>query len=554
MESNFLTPVKLWEDFNPKQDPLKVSIIENIEVNGFPTRSLFFTALHDGNGEIRAYAKIVSPPTSIQNQKRNKQKFILYIPDIKEGQDIDEKLRDFASRDYTVAVVDLLGSGERHTLYPESFAYGKYVNAKRNLHNCTPNATASPMFLWAKILRRFLSVVEEYYPNVKPVCVAERAGNELLWPLVAFDTRIYGGLSILGSGFGSFLGFNKPTIKENDDNAHKWEMALSPQSYVKFTACPILIVTCANNDSGEFDKLDNLVRLLPEQSLCSTIVSNRLSKQISETSYASMWRWLEGRYSAKKELPKSPDLTYGVENGKLVITVSPDESEKKVSMVSVYYSYDEPNPEYRNWHTIKGKNETDYKFNITVSEHDKEIYTYANVQYRDNVEIASTPIKIGLDNLKTITRRRITPNKLLFDTSKENDFFAETDDVVLKDFTCMKEELESGLSGICVRKGKLVSFNVNEQRTLNANGMLQMSVYTITERNIIIRLTTLEDGKYKRYDAKAYIPAGFDWQKLKFDADDFRDDKQIGMDGWNNLKKIEIINAEGILFNNMLWV
>lgn len=549
MESNFLTPVKLWESFNPKKDPLRISIVENTDNGEFSSRSLFFTALTDGSSEIRAYAKILSPSSS----KKNKQKFILYIPDIKEGQNLDEKLKDFASRDYTVAVVDLLGVGKRCTIYPEAFAYGKYVNAKKNLHNCTPNATVSPMFLWAKILRRFLTVVEEFYPNVKPICVAERAGNELLWPIIAFDQRIYGGLTILGSGFGSFLGFNKPTIRENDDNAHKWEMALSPQSYVKFTACPILIVTCANNGSGEFDKLDNLVRLLPEQSLCSTIVSNRLSKQISETSYASMWRWLAGRYSAKKELPKSPDLHYSVEKGKLVINVTPDESEKKVTKVSVYYSYDEPDPEYRNWHKIMGKNETDYKFNITVSEYDKEIYTYANVQYRDGVEIASTPIKIVLDGLN-IARRRITPNKLLYDTSMDKNFFAETDDVVLKDSNCHVKTLDSGLSGICVQKGMLVSFNVNESRTLNTSGMLQMSVYSIAERNIILRLTTLENGKYKKYTAKAYIPGDFDWQKLKFDSDDFRDEKQFALEGWNNLKKLEIINAEGILFNNMLWV
>lgn len=547
MESRYLTPVQLWQDFNPKKDPLRVSIIENRTDGAFLWRSLYFTAVLD-DVEIRAFAKIVSPVS-----QKNKQKFILYIPDISVYNDLDERLIDFASRDYTVAYVDLSGAGARRTIYPEKYAYGKYENAKNNLHNCTPSAVASPMFLWARILRRFLSVVEEYYPRVKPVCVAERAGNELLWQLVAFDKRIYGGLSILGSGLGSFLGFNKPTIAETDDNAHKWEMALSPQAYVKFTICPILIVTCANHASGEFDKLDNLVRLLPEQSLCSTIVSNRLSKQITETSYASMWRWLEGRYSAKKELPKSPDLHYSVDNGKLVIDVDPDESEKKVSKVSLYFSYDEPNPEYRNWHCIMGKNETDYKFNITVYEKDKEIYTYANVQYRDGVEIASTPIKIDLDGLN-IARRHITPNKLLFDTDMELTFFAETDDVVLKDGICTVKRDERGLPGVTVEKGNLVGFNVNEKRKLCTDGILQISAYSLRERNIIIRLTTLENGKYKGYTAKVYLDGGFVWQKIRLESDDFRDEKQIGLENWDNIKKLEIIDAEGVLFNNMLWV
>ena len=548
MESRYLTPVQLWQNFNPRRDPLRVSVLENTEKDGFIWRSLFFTALTDGDNELRAYARIVSPV----NQK-NKQKFILYIPDIKINYDLDEVIMDFASRDYTVAYVDLSGEGNKHTIYPGIFEYGKFALAKDNLHNCTPSAEASPMFLWARILRRFLSVVEEYYPKMKPVCVAERGGNEILWQLVAFDSRIYGGMTILGSGLGSFLGFNKPTIAENDYNAHKWEMALSPQAYVKFTICPILIVTCANHESGEFDKLDNLVRLLPEQSLCSTIVSNRLSKQITETSFASMWRWLEGRYSAKKELPKSPDLAFTVESGKLVIDVVPDETDKKVSKVSLYYSYDEPNPEYRNWHCIMGKNETDYKFTLAVSERDHELYTYANVQYRDGVEIASTPIKIDLDSLN-ITRRRITPIKLLYDTDMELSFFAQTDDVVLRDGTCTIKKDKDGLPGVTVDKGILVSFSVNEKRKLSAEGILQISAYSITEKTITIRLTILENDKYKEYTAEAYLSGGFNWQKLKFQSDDFRDNKHIGLDNWDNLKKIEIINAEGVLFNNMLWV
>lgn len=548
MESKYLTPVQLWQDFNPKKDPLRVSVIENKADDTFLRRSLFFTAFLDGDGEVRAYAKIVSPV----NQK-NKQKFILYIPDIHDQGNIDERLTDFASRDYTVATVDLSGEGIRHTSYPSAYSYGKYQNAIDNLHNCTPSAEASPMFLWARILRRFLTVVEEYYPKVKPVCVAERSGNELLWQLIATDKRIYGGLSILGSGLGSFLGFNKPTIAETDDNAHKWEMALSPQAYVKFTTCPTLIVTCANNESGEFDKLDNLVRLLPEQSLCSTIVSNRLSKQITETSYASMWRWLEGRYSAKKELPKSPDLKYSVESGKLMVDVAPDESDKKVSKVSLYYSYDEPNPEYRNWHCSMGKNETDYRFALTVCEKDMEIYVYANVQYRDGVEIASTPIKIELEGLN-VTRRRITPNKLLYDTDMELTFFAENDDVVLKNDTCSIKRDDRGLPGVTVEKGTLVSYSVNEKRKLWTEGILQISAYSITSKNILIRLTILDDGNYKEYTAKAFLDGGFAWQKLMISCDDFRDEKQLALENWDNIKKIEIIDAEGVLFNNMLWV
>ena len=545
--SDFLTPIQIWRDFDPVKDPLDVSIVSSESDGQFIKRVLFFTALSDEDGEVRACVKMVLPVA-----QKNKQKFVLFLPEIDSNSDYEPNMREMASRDYTVAMVDLYGEGVDSTRYMGAYDYGRVEAARGKFHNATPNAFASPVFLYARILRRFLTLVEAHFPKAKPICFAERSGNELLWQLVAMDNRIYGGMSVLGSGFSYYLGFHREE-DPNDDNFHKWEMALSPQAYVKFVACPVLLVTAANNKSSEFDRLDSVVKLLPEQSLCSTIVANRLSNQITETVYNSMWRWVEGRYSARKEIPKRPDISYSVKDGNLTFNVDPDESEKKAQLVSLYYSYDEPNPEYRNWHCIAGKNEDDYLFQIEVCERDRVVYAYANALYRDGVEIASTPIMVDLDRL-ALTRKRLRPIRLLYDTEMENCFVAETfKDVVLKDDVLQLGKSASGIPGIGVKEGVLVGYNVGETRRLDTDGKLQISAYSLAKKEITVRLTVDRDG-YKTYSAKHKLESNVNWQKLIFGPNDFRDKANKSMETWDDMKKIEIIDAEGVLFNNMLWI
>lgn len=547
MESKYLTPVQLWQDFSPERGDLNVSIIENSSDGVYLKRSLYFTALKQGEDEVRAYAEIISPVNL-----KNKQRFILYIPDLDDYNNQQEDIKSIVDRDFAVAWVDLSGKGIRATSYNGAYSYGAFENVT-DRHNCTPSAEACPIFLWARILRRFLTVVSIYYPKAKPIGFAERSGNELLWQLVAMDMRLYGGMSILGSGLGSFLGFNRLIVDESDDNAHKWEMALSPQAYIKFTTCPVLIVTSTNNSSGEFDRLDDLVRLLPEPSLCSTIVANRLCNQITETANASMWRWVEGRYSVKKDLSKSPDISYKVVDGDLVFTVVPDEEEKKVSSVTLFFSYNEHNPEYRSWGSVTNRASDGYSFDVNVCERDTVVYAYANVLYRDGTELATTPIKVELEALN-LNRIRLAPQRLLYDSEMDNSFFAETDGILLKDDTCSVKKSEPGTPGITVEKGSLISFNVNERRRLNTDGKLQFYAYSLVDKDIIIGITVLKDDEYKVYSATLHLEGAVAWQRLTLAHSDFRDEKNKGMEDWSNMKKLEIKQAEGVLFNNMLWV
>lgn len=541
MEAKFLTPIQLWQDFEPDGtlDVNYVSVQSDEEVT---IKELYFNAVKEEEGAVRAYARIYIPNASGKNTK----KFILYLADPQD--DPIPNVVDIASRGYAVGYVDLSGSGEAATAYSGSLSYGRYEEAKNNLHNCTPSAKASPVYLWARIQRRFLSLIADMLPKAKVIAFGANVTNEILWPLCAMDARIYGGVSVLGSGV---VQMDDDSTIATDENAQKWAIAMSPQAYAKYTACPMLIVTAANHVSCTIEKLDSLVKLMPEPEMCSTVVSNRLCTQITDSSYFTLWRWVEGRYTARKELPKSPVVNYKITPAGIECSVAVDTSDKKATSVSLYYAYDETYPPYRAWRAITVRGDEEPRFVVKIAATDKLVYAYASVRYRDGVEMASTPIRIVLDD--TTPRHKLIPSKLLYDTSMEMAFFAETKGIMLDSSIYGVGKSPDGISGFYTDKGDLVSFCVGETRRLRAEGCLQISAYTTEERTITMIITVRRDGTYHDYTAPILLRASEAWQRVSLDADDFRDENMLPMSDWSCMKKVRIRHAQGVLLNNMLW-
>jgi len=541
MEARFLTPVQLWQDFDPTKQPLDVNYVSNETVDGIAVKTLFYNAIADEGGKVRAFARLYLPDPKGK-------KMIVYVSDF--GDPSLDAVKEIAQMGYNVGVVDLIGEGGVCTEYSGDYEYGRWSRAQHGLHNCLPSAQASPVFLWTRMISRFVTLVMDLFPKVKPIVIGARQANEIVWPLCAMDDRLYGGVSLLGWG----MTVHKEHLSlEEDENVHKWEIALSPSAYAMYTVCPMLIVTSTNHESHAFDNLDKLMTLLPEASMCATVVSNRLHSQMSGTSYHTLWRWIEGRYFARKELPQNPELTYTVGEEGIQFAVTPDQSDKKASSVSLFFTYDEKDPEYRSWQSQSARAEEESTlFTVDIAECDKELVAYACVRYRDGVEIASTPITIALT--PDMPRKRLTPTKLLFDTSMDITFFAETTGVTIPDDVFGVGHDPEGIQGIVTKEGKLISYCVGEKRRLLPSGSLQIWAYTTSTREFEVKMTVYREGEYRVYTAHPYLEGRKVWQRFVLDADDFRDEDRLSMEDWSGMKKIEFDHAEGILFNNMLWV
>ncbi len=546
METKFLTPIQLWQDFNPIKDLLETAITSYSKLEEEITcKSFYFTAIGSGDNSVRVFGEVYVP-------LKHTSKAVILVSDTSKGIP-HESLLSFAQKGYISASVDLSGVKRKgvvdYTKYKGTYSYGQYDESRKNLKNCSPTAEACPAFLWSRIVRRLLTVLQEDYPNIKPICIAEYNASEVAWHLAAMDTRIAGSVTMLGRSFGNYVGWNKSTREEPDDNNDRWETAISASAYAKFVGCPMLIVTATNSSSGEFDRLSDIVGLIPKQITSHILVAPRQSKQITKEIDNTVFRWIESQYESKKALPKVPVLTYHAEES-LVLKLTLEEV-KNITQVRLYYAYNEELPECRNWYQVDMVKSEEYTASIDISEEDNLLYAYAVVEYK-NIEISSLPIMINLDK-QEIKRSKLPKVKLIYDTSMENCFFAETEGVVLPKDTLAIKKSEIGISGIGVNKGTLATYSIGETRRLKRGGILQISAYSLGAKDIIIRIYSHIEGQYIQYSASRQIEGG-DWEKLFFEATDFRTEERLPMEDWKGIKKIEFINSEDVLFNNMLWV
>ena len=76
-KSDYLTPLQIWRDFDPKRDPLEYSVVSSENDGQFTKRLMYFTAISDDDGSVRACVKMVFPTA-----QKNKQKFVLFLPEI----------------------------------------------------------------------------------------------------------------------------------------------------------------------------------------------------------------------------------------------------------------------------------------------------------------------------------------------------------------------------------------------------------------------------------------------------------------------------------------
>ncbi len=546
METKFLTPIQLWQDFNPVKDLLETAVKDYTKLDeNIAYKSLYFTALGNKEDSVRAYAEIFVPAS--QGKKA-----VIFLKDVGEGI-CRETLLKYAREGFISASVDLCGedNGGDYTKYKGTYSYGRYASAKSELTNCSPNAEVCPVFLWAKIIRRFLTVFMDNYPKASPVCIAEKSACDIAWQVAAMDTRIRGAVTILGSRYGNLVGWKRPLREEFDENSSKWDAAISASAYAKFVGCPMLIVTASNSTGGEFDMLEDIIELLPEGNPHNAIICPRLANQITEDAHNTVMRTINGLYSSKWPLPQAPKLSFGVK-GEPMFCLKTDEIGKRGVLVTLYYAYNEENARFRNWHAVvMRKEEEGYIAAIELCEEDKCIYAFAEIRYRD-FYINSVPIYVPLD--KTDFKRvKIAKAKLLYDTGMENCFFAETEGAVLIKDNLEIKKSDIGIAGVSVKQGKLSSFAVGEKRRIKYEGVLQISAYGANSRDITVRLVKEQDGAITDYLATRRINGGI-WDKLTFEPDDFRTEERLPMMNWENIKKIEFVDAEGVLFNNMLWV
>lgn len=540
MDTKFLTPIQLWKDFNPVKDSLEISLVSSEIKENTMKRALYYTSETIEENKVRIYTEIIS----VNDNK--KKPAIIILGDL--DNPINRKAMDYvANNGYTAVGIDYCGKeefNENYSKFPESLKYATYQNAKDNLYEVN-DVSKSCWFVWAKAIRRLVTLLyQDKKIDVNNIGVIGIKDSALLmYHVCAMDGRINAGVSVLG---------NEGVIEkfDNQENLVNFKGGLSADTYARFLNCPVLIASSSNSKYTSIDKIDEIVSLIPENISSAKSITPRLGNHITNLTLSTIKKWVSSILKKGKEI-LNPTLDIRVKENKINIKIIPDES-KKIKSIKLYYSYGENDSSLRNWIDIE-IDKTKLKTNIDVYNSEVRHYVFANVVYSDKIELSTKeydfiPADYDIEE-STFVRQRI-----VYDSSEGLDSFTIDSENLLIEDNPRLSKCPEGINGLLTTEGNLVTYKVGDIRCFgDEDSILQLNAFTQEETLLIVCLKVKEKDKLVSYYAQAEIQKE-KWNRVSFNQTDFKTKDLIPLKDWCDIKKLEILNAKDILFNNIIWV
>ncbi len=537
MAIKFLTPVQLWQDFDPVSEPLDISVSYSEQEGAITIKGAYFTAIKEGEEQVRAFAEV-------KTQADKPKKALVCVLTEKNQSALADSFDELLKRGFAVMTVDVSGIADEKgnaAKYSPAFSYASYAAGVPDRFLASPSAKNSPVFLWAKIVRRAITLIEYFYPKIKVSVMGARTAADVAWQVAAADERIAALLALLGD-------YSEPPVSEGDSsNADSYTMALSAKSAARRITCPCLIATCANARGGDVEKISEVANQMQEGVPFALTVSPRLNDQIREADLFSTYKWLDK--TMKGEPAPEIRLSASQEEDEMNFTLNAPIG--KVQAASLFACYNGRPPEYRHWHEFPMKKHEDGSFtaSVPVWEGDREIFAYASVSAPGGLYFATK----GVGTLcSSLTRYHVS--QFLLDTASDHGFYSDNSKETFLsyegDFAI--EDAPDGVPGF-TGKGCLRTNILSESDRYEPASSLHISVYSKKDAEIRVCLLKEEGDAVACYTAQVSVE-GEEWTRLSLETDDFKTDELIPMKDWTGLLGIVLPDTDDTYYNNFLWM
>ena len=223
-----MTPIQMWEGYNPVKDPLETYIQKCNVLNDIAETEMYFTAESLKDGKIRVYSKMYA-----HKDWDTSHPAVLFLSDLSTSSNYVEISEMLVEQGYVVFVVDYAGfmpDVENPTSFPDSLKYASFEEAKHNLKYMGESARQTPWFVWAKIARRAITLMEEQkiIDNEKINVVGFIHGAQLAWIVAAMDGRVNAAVPVMGCGHNSY-GAKEVSVLESEEECC-WVSGICPES------------------------------------------------------------------------------------------------------------------------------------------------------------------------------------------------------------------------------------------------------------------------------------------------------------------------------------
>lgn len=554
MELQFLTPTLVWEGFNPKKDPLETSTIFSKENNNVVSTGTFFTAENCADGKVRAFINICYDKRWLDPRPA-----VLVLASHSHIKDAEALINDFIDAGCVVCILDFNGSfgGDFNTVFPTSLAHCSYPECNLHLNHIDGSAKNSPWFLWSKIARRAITLIEEH-PLIDPErigLIGIGKGAQFAWQVAGMDSRVSSLVAINGGGYLWRSGahrFTMGTVPTTDEE-RAFSTGVGAETYARLVNCPTCYVVASNNQYADIDRAEALVALVPAQTK-TLMISRGTDEQITSNVYQSLKKWLK-RNLTHDSLPVAmPSLAFNAIDGCLYLVLS---GEQAFTEQQIAISYGEPDPTQRFWTTLEDGQKTgenEYAYKVPVYNADELITAFASVSMENVVELSCSPVigivpsKLGVKaNTASVGDDRIiyTGNMGL------GRFSSESNGVILDEKNLSTEIGPFNIKGISVKSGRLIMYrSTREQFSSQRDAVLQFDAYSKEKKTVLFSVHVNDE----KHTAVINLNGGECWQKISLSTADFKNEYGKHLSLFADGKKFSFEQCENVIFNNFLWL
>ena len=545
-----MTPTEVWETFNPVKEPLE-TYVEKCQIKDeFMETDMFFTAETVKDGKVRTYCKMIC------NRNWNeKHPVVLFLANLSEKINLEEIKNLFVMKGYVVFFLDYAGfftQRETRTSFPDSLSYARFENTKNNLSYMGESARITPWFVWAKIVRRAITLIGEQNiaDSEKINLVGYVHGAQLAWIVGAIDGRLHSVVPVMGCGYNAY---EKREISLDSDEERAWVSGICPETYAHFISCPVVYATSTNSLFANIDKANEIMSGITSTTKFLSI-SPKTDKQLAKDCFEGLLKWADIAFNGEAPKMPSPVASFSVNGDSLSLVV---DVRQNCDCIETFISYDNVPAPIRDWFSLEQSSAdgTVITYDVTPYDDTEKLYAFANVTY-DGIVVSTPVVTITKDKFSGVkVLPALVENNRIVYTNKKGiaSFTPQTSSVIVDEDNLKLKAGPFGIKGVTVDSGYLSTNKLMKSEfAKDKTSILKIDFYSPAERDIRIQLYSIYSGA--SYVAKCSLKGGERWQKVLLSSSDFKSDDGKPLGVFSDTQITVFKNVAGVILNNIIWI
>ena len=558
MGLKFLTPKLVWDKYDPEAGNLEASILSNTQDGHISHTKYCFTSETTRTGKVRASIDVY-----FDSRWLDKRPAIIVNPTLEAVEDYEGIARVLVGAGFVVGIVDYakcFSRNDEDMSFPPELDYAVCPKCREYMYDIKTSAKETPWFVWGKIIRRAITFLKEHrlVQGDRIGIMGLGTGSHLTWIVAGIDNRVHACLPIDTGGYlwcRDRKRFGGNGIVPLNDEESAFSTGVGAETYARTITCPILFVCSSNSEYFDIDRCGDTFASIPSDNK-HMLINQNANGQLTQSALTIIQTWLK-KYLAKDEKSsQNPTISFEVIEGELCLRVN---TIVNTSNIKAYITTSKVNSAVRTWTEItdwQKSGQSEYFAKVPVFDNDEYVIAYATVTYSKTVAY-STPVIGILPEKYDLAENTVLANKqsrVIYSGSMDKGIFmAETTSFVLDDDTIQSLEGPFGIKGVKTKTGNLVMFrNSYEHFSSDKNIIFRFDAYSSENRTFTLSLYSLSNKR--TYSTNINIKGGNYWTAISLNAQDFKDPTGKSLVRFSDIDKFIFINAEDILFTNMLWV